>query len=110
MHQTWTFSEDEGGSTEVSADERHLTIDRHSGPDCDGTTTEQHLAFVLRPADSEWPDGTFVRTGPYREDVTEVLADNPQRAFDDYLDAELGGLLRSRYLIGQSDPEARAAL
>ena len=101
MSRIWTFAEDEGGATVIEASDEYLTIDRYSGPDCDLTTNETHYVFVARASDSEWPDGTTVRTGPYRNDVTEYLADDPQRAYDDFLDAELGGLLRAHYLTGQ---------
>lgn len=101
--RTWTFAEDEGGATCVTISDTHLTVERTSGPDCDGTRTQAYYVFVQRDPNGEHADGVHVRTGRYQGDPIEVHADNPQRAYDDFVDRELGGLIRSRPLTGQID-------
>lgn len=105
LTRTWTFAEDEGGATVLEANDHYLTAARYSGPDCDGTTSERHYEFVQRADDCEFPDGTYDNRGYARgeSDAVYVLCDNPQRAFDDWLDIELGSMLRAHYLTGQPD-------
>ena len=101
-YRTWTFSEDEGGVTEITISATHLTVERTTGPDCDGYGSNMTYSFVTRPTDSEWPDGTHVRPNPRDYHATDVLVDgDPCEAWDNYVTAELGHYLSTRYLLSQ---------
>lgn len=100
--RTWVFAEDEGGATVVTVNDQHLTVDVHTGPDCDGTTTVQHLEFTQWTTESGWPVGTWDNSTRRRQsDPIYVLATDPQDAYDEWVDRQLGSYLRSRYLQSQ---------
>lgn len=108
-YRTWTFAEDEGGTTEISVSAAHLTVDRSTGPDCDGWSTAVTYTFTQRPADSEWSDGTHVAEAPAsRSHVREisVLSDDPREAWHNYVTGELGHYLATRWLTSQPEPLA----
>lgn len=102
-YRTWTFAEDEGGLTEFTASATHLTIQRTTGPDCDGSRSDVTYTFVQRVAGSQWSDGTHVRPDMRTTD-TDVLSDDPRTAWHDYLTAELGHHLASQWLTDQPEP------
>lgn len=102
--RTWTFAEEEGGTTSITVNDEHLTVDVFTGPDCDGTRSETHYVFVQRAEDYPYPSGTTSRTGNRWEDDTEVHCDDPQAAFSPWVAKQLGWALMGRWLTGQPEP------
>jgi hypothetical protein len=102
-YRTWVFEGEEGGAIGVTASAAHLTIQRTSGPDCDGTRSDVTYMFVQRTPGSQWSNGTHVRPD-MRSTDTDVWSDNPRMAWHDYLTAELGHHLASRWLTDQPEP------
>lgn len=99
--RTWTFAEDEGGTTVVEADMENLVLHLYSGPDCDRTTTERHIRFVA--TDDPERDGEQESTGPMRWDTSIRYALKPDDAFIDYLFFELGSTLYCHPLLTQPE-------
>lgn len=102
-HRTWSFAEDEGGTTTITVSAAHLTVQRTTGPDCDGYGTDMTYSFVQRTPEHDWTNGTHVRV---ERDFhrTDVLADDPREAWHNYVTAELGHYLATRWLTGQPEP------
>lgn len=96
--QTWTFREDEGGTTVISYNDQEATVSRSSGPDCDGTQTYEDWAFLpASEGPAEFPEGTWHRV-PRSNMEYNVYVSDPDAAAFDFVRDQLGwALITGRY-------------
>lgn len=97
--QTWTFREDEGGTTAITFSQDENFVEVTGGPDCDGTTSQRSYFFWAltdrNAADPQTP-GVYYRNPAYpRETVFDVYVQNPDSASYDFAQDELGAALMS---------------
>lgn len=105
MPKTWTFREDEGGTTTISYDVDENSVYHSTGPDCDGTRTERTIYFI--PATPRSPFHSLDVW--YRRDNSRtefnVFTENPDNAAADRAIHELGwALFTDKELLSQPDP------